>query len=55
MGKSDERYDSKASTVFEYETEEDLREAANNFREVLAILMEWDEKERKKATVDTNT
>jgi hypothetical protein len=55
MGKSNECCDGEASAVLEYETVEDLREAANNFRQLLAILTEWDEKERKKATVDTDT
>jgi len=29
-----------------YADEEDMREAAENFRQYLAILQEWDEKEK---------
>ena len=34
------------ATVLEYENEEDLREAAENFRACLSILREWDDKEK---------
>ena len=34
------------ATVLEYENEEDLREAVENFRAYLLILSQWDEKEK---------
>lgn len=35
--------------VFSYENSADLREAVENFRAYLAILLEWDRKERLEA------
>ena len=37
---------SMPATVLEYENDDDLREAAENFRAYLSILREWDEKEK---------
>ena len=34
------------ATVLEFENEEDLREAVENFQAYLSILREWDEKEK---------
>jgi len=36
---------SMPATVLEYESEDELREAVENFRAFLSILRQWDEKE----------
>ncbi len=53
MGRPEEVNKAAHLGVLPYESEEDLCEAAENFRAYLAILKEWDERERQRLDAKT--